>query len=109
MGSVNAVPPWVGWMQTASMEDRRPPEQVVDEVRSALMEVLETRGGDAQGLRDDEVVAVAVDFFRSSAVGAPATPSRTLVVRAPKRVLDLLKAGKLASADARKQFQVAEY
>jgi hypothetical protein len=109
MGSASAVPPWVVWMQSASMEDRRTPEQVIEEVRTALMSVLEARGADAQSLEPEEVVAVAVDFYRSAAVGAPATPSRTLVVRAPKRVLDLVKAGQLTTADARKQFQVAEY
>jgi hypothetical protein len=109
MGSAHAVPPWVVWMQSARMEDRRTPEQVIEEVRTALMSVLETRGADAQSLDPNEVVAVAVDFFRSSAVGAPASPARTLVVRAPKHVLDAVKAGKLEVAEARKQFQVAEY
>jgi hypothetical protein len=104
--SAHALPPWVNWIR-APADESRTPEQVMADVREALFIVLEQHGSLIESLEPDEVVAVAVDFV---AVGsASPAPSRTLVVRAPKSTLDALRAGRLASEDARKQFQIAEY
>jgi hypothetical protein len=106
--SSHRVPPWVNWVRTPA-EDARTPEQVITEVRRALTNVLEQHGAELESLEPDEVVAVAVDFVSSVGGDGPAAPARTLVVRAPKSVLDALRAGKLPVEEARKQFQVAEY
>jgi hypothetical protein len=105
--SSHAIPPWVNWVRPPA-EETRTPDQVMSEVRQALMAVVEKQGADLESLEPDEVVAVAVDFVSAAADGTH-PPSRTLVVRAPKSVLDAVRAGKLASEEARKQFQVAEY
>jgi hypothetical protein len=106
--SSHAIPPWVNWVRTPA-EDTRTPDQVLSEVRQALMDVLEKHGADVESLEPDEVVAVAVDFVTTSAADGTHPPTRTLVLRVPKSVLDAARAGKLASEEARKQYQVAEY
>jgi hypothetical protein len=103
-----AAPPWLSWGET-SADDSRSPEQILSDVRQAIMDVLQHQGAAVETLGPDEVVAVAVDFVRNPAVDGPQPPGRTLVVRAPKRVLDTLRDGKLSLEEGRKQFQVAEY
>lgn len=102
------TPPWISWIETPA-EESRSPEQILSDVREAIVGVLERRGADLDSLEADEVVAAAVDFVRNPAVDGPQPTGRTLLVRAPKRVLDALRAGKLSPEEAHKQFQVAEY
>jgi hypothetical protein len=104
------APPWMYWLQESSArEDSRSPEQVMDDVRQTLMTVICEHGTGLDSLEPGEVVSVAVDFYRGPTVGAPGAPSRTLVLRVPKSVLDELRGGKLTPDAARKQFQIAEY
>jgi hypothetical protein len=108
--SAHARPPWHAWFQmtTTTVAERRPPEQVMADVRQAILDVLESQGSALESLDPQEVVAVAVDFT-TGVPGTSTPPARTLVVRAPKAVLDSLRAGTLSAEDARKQFQIAEY
>lgn len=103
-----AAPPWLSWAESPADESRSP-EKILSDVRQAIVEVLQRQGGAIETLGPDEVVAVAVDFVRNPAIDGPQPPGHTLVVRAPKRVLDALREGRLSLEEGRKQFQVAEY
>jgi len=103
-------PPWRNWFQADLDSDPRPPEQVVTEVKTVLIQVLEARGGFLTSVRPEEFLVVAVDF---TARGFPFRPERnaerTLVVKAKKRDLDERRSGKLATDELRKRIEVHEY
>jgi hypothetical protein len=103
-------PPWRYWFQAELDSDLRPPAQVVTEVKTVLIQVLEARGGFLTSVRPEEFLVVAVDFM---ARGFPFRPERnaerTLVVKARKRDLDERRSGKLATDELRKRIEVHEY
>jgi hypothetical protein len=102
------MPPWRLWIHTEPPEDPRSPDVLLHDVREAVTQALEEHGA-TLSLQPEEMIAVAVDFFRPSSLDAAAGPTRTLVVRVPKRVLELRRAGGLSAEEARRQFQIAEY
>jgi hypothetical protein len=102
------LPPWRIWSQPEANEDTRAPDVILRDVREAITHTLEEQGP-SLAVPPEEMIAVAVDFFRPMPLACSKPPARTLVVRAPKRVLEALHAGRLAADDARKQIDVLEY
>jgi hypothetical protein len=102
------VPPWRFWFEGEEPEEPRSPDQVVQQVRSAVTEVMETEGPPLR-LHPDEFVAVVVDFLPPSAFATRTRPARTLVVRVRKRELEDRAAGRLAADELRKRIEYSEY
>jgi hypothetical protein len=104
-----APPPWRFWFETGSPGEERTPERVVEDVREAVIGVLETRGPGVVGLEADEFVTVAVDFVPGDFFSARPRPSRTLIVRARHKDLAARGRGALAREDLRARVEVIEY
>jgi hypothetical protein len=102
------TPPWRFWTESEEPEEARTPERVVEDVRTAVTEVLETQGPPLR-LGGDELVVVVVDFLPRSAFATRTRPARTLVVRVRKRELDARASGQLAAEDLRKRIEYSEY
>jgi hypothetical protein len=102
------IPPWRFWFEGEDAEEARTPERVVQDVRSAVTDVLETQGPPLR-LGAEEFVVVVVDFLPRSAFATRTRPARTLVVRVRKRELDLRAAGQLAAEDLRQRIEYSEY
>lgn len=102
--------PWRFWFQAEDYGDPRPPDQVVSEVKNALIQALEARGGLLTIMKPDDFVVVAVDF---TARGFPLRPERraerTLIVTAKKRDLDERRAGRIGADELRKRIEALEY
>lgn len=98
--SVNlpAPPPWRFWFGTEDPEDERPPEQVVLDVRAAIVAALEAHGALLRNVGSQEQVSVAVDFLPRGLFAGGQRPARTLVVRVKKQFLEERQSGKLTSA-----------
>jgi hypothetical protein len=103
-----APPPWHFWFEPREARDARDPDQVVADVRAAVVATLEASGGQMAGLPPDEHVAVAVDFVQGGPFG-PARPAKTLVVRARRKDLDERARGKLSAEELRKRMEIVEY
>jgi hypothetical protein len=103
-------PPWRFWFPTDDDGDPRAPDQVVSEVRDALIQALEARGSLLTIVKPDDYVVVAVDF---TARGFPLRPERraerTLVITAKKRDLDERRAGRIDAQELRKRIETLEY
>jgi hypothetical protein len=106
--SAPAPPPWHFWFDSRETSDPRAPEDVVADVRSAVMATLESHGAIITGLSPDEHVAVAVDFVAGGPF-AQARPAKTLVVRARRKDLDEHARGRLSADDLRKRIEIVEY
>lgn len=104
------APPWRFWFQADDDGDPRPPDQVVSEVKNALIQALEARSGLLSIVKPDDFVVVAVDF---TARGFPLRPERraerTLIVTAKKRDLDERRAGRIGADELRKRIEALEY
>jgi hypothetical protein len=101
-------PPWHFWFEPRDARDSRDPDQVVADVRAAVVATLEASGGQMTGLAPEEHVAVAVDFVAGGPFGA-SRPSKTLVVRARRKDLDERARGKMSGEDLRKRMEIVEY
>jgi hypothetical protein len=104
-----APPPWRFWFETNSPREKRDPERVVEDVREAVIGVLESRGAGVTGLEADEFVTVAVDFVPGNFFAAHPRPTRTLVVRARHQDLAARSRGALAPEELRARVEVIEY
>jgi hypothetical protein len=102
------VPPWRFWFDSQEQEEPRTPEVVVNDVRSAVTDVLESHGPPLR-LNPQEFVVVVVDFLPRSAFATRTRPARTLVVRVRKGELEDRAAGKLASDELRRRIEYSEY
>jgi hypothetical protein len=102
-------PPWRFWFETDQPREDRNPERVVEDVRAAVIGVLETRGPGVVGLEPDEFVTVAVDFVPGDFFAAHPRPTRTLIVRARQKDLAARARGTLAQEDLRARVEVVEY
>jgi hypothetical protein len=102
-------PPWRFWFESREATDARAPEQVVADVRSAVISTLEAHGALVSGLGPDEHLAVAVDFLPGGAFVAHARPSKTLVVRARRKDLEEHARGRLSPEELRKRIEIVEY
>lgn len=104
------APPWRFWFQADDDGDPRPPDQVVSEVKNALIQALEAHGALLTIVKPDDFVVVAVDF---TARGFPLRPERraerTLIVTAKKRDLDERRAGRIGADELRKRIEAIEY
>jgi hypothetical protein len=102
-------PPWSFWFETDVPREARSPEQVVKDVRKAVITVLESRGASVAGLEDDEFVTVAVDFVPGAFFAAHPRPTRTLIVRARHEDLAACARGEMAPEKLRAKVEVIEY
>ncbi len=102
-------PPWRFWFETERPTEERTPERVVEDVREAVIEVLDSRGAGVVGLEADEFVTVAVDFVPGDFFAAHARPTRTLIVRARQKDLAARARGAMAPRDLRARVEVIEY
>jgi hypothetical protein len=106
--AVPAPPPWHFWFDSGETSDPRAPEEIVADVRSAVVSTLESHGALMTGLQPEEHVAVAVDFVAGGPF-AQSRPAKTLVVRARRKDLDERARGKLSPDDLRKRMEIVEY
>jgi hypothetical protein len=105
---VPVPPPWHFWFESSESSDPRAPEEVVADVRSAVVATLESHGLLLTGLQPEEHLAVAVDFVAGGPF-AQSRPAKTLVVRARRKDLDERARGKLSPDDLRKRMEIVEY
>jgi hypothetical protein len=101
--------PWSFWFDTPRTGDERTPERVVADVREAVIEALESRGGAVPGLEADEFVTVAVDFVPGELFAAHQRPTRTLIVRARQKDLAARGRGAMAAEELRARVETIEY
>jgi hypothetical protein len=101
-------PPWHFWFEPREARDSRDADEVVAEVRAAVVSTLEATGAQLTGLGPDEHIAVAVDFVAGGPFGQ-GRPAKTLVVRARRKDLDERARGKLSAEDLRKRMEIVEY
>ena len=109
--SSHAVPPilpFKNWAEQDLAEETRDADEVLRDVRDAITQTL-AEHGPAVALPPSEMIAVAVDFFRPAPLACSKAPTRTLVIRAPRRLLAALASGTITPAEARKQFETLEY
>ena len=102
-------PPWHFWFDRDEEPAGRAPEAVIQDVRAAVTNVLETHGGRVRAVPPEEFVVVAVDFVPRGRFGAWGRPERTLVIRVRKKELEDRLGGRLASAELRKKIEYVEY
>jgi hypothetical protein len=102
-------PPWKFWLRVETDEERRSPDRIVEDVRSAVVGALDARAGAAAGLSGEEFVTVAVDFVPGDLFASHREPSRTLIVRARQRDLEAHAQGKMAFEELRDRVEVIEY
>jgi hypothetical protein len=101
------APPWRFWGEGA--DDPRKPDQVVGDVKAAVIQALETAGGRLRSVRPEESVVIAVDFVPQWDFGDGARAGHTVVVRARKKDLQDHDLGKLSTEELRKRIEAAEY
>lgn len=102
-------PPWRFWFGTEDPEDARSPQQVMDDVRAAIVGTLEAHGAQLRNVSSQEQVAVAVDFLPRGLFATAQRPVRTVVVRVRKQWLEERSAGRLDSQELRQRFEVTGY
>lgn len=103
-------PPWRFWFESDEDDDPRPAERIVADVRSALLQALESQGSVVRLVRPEEHLVVVVDFTARTFPGwAEPRGDRTLVLKARKKDLDDRLAGRLSAEDLRKRIEIAEY
>jgi hypothetical protein len=105
---VPVPPPWHFWFDSSETSDPRAAEEIVADVRSAVVSTLESHGALMTGLQPEEHVAVAVDFVAGGPF-AQSRPAKTLVVRARRKDLEERARGKLSPDDLRKRMEIVEY
>ncbi len=102
-------PPWRFWFGTEDPEDARSPQQVMEDVRAAIVGTLEAHGAQLRNVASQEQVAVAVDFLPRGLFATAQRPVRTVVVRVRKQWLEERLAGRLSSQDLRQRFELTGY
>jgi len=104
-----SAPPWKFWFEDAQPVDERSPDRVVAEVRTALIDALESQASRVVELGADEFVAVAVDFVPGGLFASHPRTARTLVVRARQRDLAARARGAIGTDELRRTVEVIEY
>jgi hypothetical protein len=104
------APPWRFWFRTGE-EDARHADQVVTDVKQALIRVLQDQGPDLRSLKSEEQLVVAVDFSSGLFFGLdPAPhPQRSLLVRVRKGDLDDRRAGRISPQELQRRIEQVEY
>jgi hypothetical protein len=104
------APPWRDWFR-AGEEDARQADQVVADVKQALIRVLQDRGPDLRSLRPEEQLAVAVDFSSGLFFGLGPEPhtQRSLLVRVRKGDLDDRRAGRISPQELLRRIEQVEF
>jgi len=93
------APPWRFWFR-ASEDDARGADQVVADVKRAVIRVLEEQGPGLRSFKPEEQLAVAVDFSSGVFFGLGPEPTlRSLLVRVRKSDLDDRRAGRISSEE----------
>jgi hypothetical protein len=100
-------PPWSVFFEPDDTADAGDADQVVGDVRAAVLGVLETHGPRLARLGPEDSVVVAVDFVPRAV--RPGQSVRTLVLRVRKKDLDERQAGRLPTEDFARRVQAAEY
>lgn len=101
--------PWRFWFGTDDPEDPRSPAQILGDVKTAIVDVLEAHGSVLHNVGPQEQVTVAVDFLPRGLFVGMQRPTRTLVVRVKKQFIDERRAGRLAADQLRAKLEVNEY
>jgi len=104
-----AAPPWKFWFEAGPPAEERSPEQVVADVKKAVIEALESQAPRVAALRADEFVIVAVDFVPGGLFASHPRPDRTLVVRVRQKDLEACARGAMKPGDLGKRAEVFEY
>jgi hypothetical protein len=103
------APPWRFWFETTEPEDLRTPNRVLNDVRAAVTEALQTAGPRLRVVRPEEFLVVAVDFVAGGGFVDPSGPQQTLVVRVKKKDLDDRAAGRVSSEELQKRIEYMTY
>ncbi len=103
------APPWRFWFEAETGMDERSPDTIVGDVKTALLDVLDSKGEAVPGLAPDEFVTVAIDFVPGGFFVSHERPSRTLILRVRQKDLDARAAGALGSEELRSRVEVIEY
>jgi hypothetical protein len=103
------APPWRFWFGTAGPEDKRSPNRVLNDVRAAVTEALQSEGPRLRTVRPEEFLVVAVDFVVAGGFVDPGAPQQTLVVRVRKKDLDERAAGRMGSDELQKRIEYTTY
>ena len=106
---VPTSPPWSFWFGSDTAAEERSADRVVQDVRGALIEALESRDAAVAGLGAEEFVTVAVDFVPGGLFASHRRPTRTLIVRARQGVLSARAEGRITTEELRAQIEVIEY
>jgi hypothetical protein len=108
-GLLPPAPPWGYWFHGEGADDPRKADQVVSDVKAAVLQTLEGAGGRLRSIRPEESVVVAVDFVPQWDFGGSGGAEHTLVVRAKKKDLEEHDLGKLSTPELRKRIELVEY
>jgi hypothetical protein len=104
------APPWRFWFR-AGEEDTREADQIVADVKQAVIRVLQERGPELRALKPDEQIAVAVDFSPGMFFDLASEPraERSLLVRARKGDLDDRRAGRISAQELLRRIEQLEF
>jgi len=104
------TPPWTLWFDAgfAEEEPETPAATLVTRMRGALVDTLSSHGATLRALRDEEMIAAAVDFVPGFPF-AGGRVEKTLVVRVRKKDLDERRAGRIGAAELKTRIAVEEY
>ena len=103
------APPWKYWFEAEMGDEDRTPDRVVGEVKTAVLEALDSQGEAVAGLAPEEFVTVAIDFVPGGFFTSHRRPTRTLIVRARQRDLTARARGAIAPEELRARMEVIEY
>ena len=103
------APPWKYWFEAETGDEERTPDRVVGEVKTAVLDALDSQGEAVAGLAPDEFVTVAIDFVPGGFFTSHRRPTRTLIVRARQRDLTARARGAIAPEELRARMEVIEY
>ncbi|HEX9188233.1 MAG TPA: hypothetical protein VGB87_14230 [Vicinamibacteria bacterium] len=104
-----APPPWKFWFESGASREKRTPEALMADVRSALVDALSAAGGPVSGLAGDERVTVTVDFVPGGLFAAQARPEKTLVLSARVKDVNARARGAITAEELKKRVEVSEY
>lgn len=99
---------WRDMNEGGEQREARSWEEVIEQVRMSVTGVLEAEGWRLRELGPNEVIAVAVDFVQAG-TGPGARPTRTLLIRAPKKALEERHSGRISAGEFREHTEIVEY
>jgi hypothetical protein len=101
-------PPWAFWFESEE-PDPRPAAAILSDVKTAVVDTLESVGPRLTSMPMDDHLVVAVDFFPEGAFGPWARPEKTLVVRVRQKELIERAHGQIAADELRRRMETREY